>query len=109
MPVRDFRERIPDPGPMILYRITLAVAVAICLVLAVSASAKEPRSASVKREFHLTHPCPATGLRSGAYPGYIKDQVVPLTCGGLDVPSNLQWQTVRDAKAKDRWAKGCAR
>jgi hypothetical protein len=93
MPVRDFRERIPDRGPMILYRITLAVAVAICLVLAVSASAKEPRSASVKREFKLTHPCPATGLR---------------TCGGPDVPSNLQWQTVPDAK--DRWeTKGSAR
>jgi len=71
MPVRDFRERIPGPRTVILYRITLAVAVAICLVLAVSASAKEPRSASVKREFQLTYSCPATGLRSGAYPGYI--------------------------------------
>jgi hypothetical protein len=60
MPVNDFRERIPDGGPMILYRITLAVAVVICLVLAVSASAKEPRSASVKREFQLTHRCPST-------------------------------------------------
>ena len=66
MRVRDFRERIPDRGPMILYRVTLVVAVAVCLVLAVSASAKEPRSASVG-EFQLTHPCPATGLRSGAY------------------------------------------
>jgi hypothetical protein len=68
MRVRDFRERIPDCGPMILYRIALAVAVAVCLVLAVSASAKEPRSPSVKREFQLTHPCRATGLRSGACP-----------------------------------------
>jgi hypothetical protein len=56
MRMRDFRERIPDRGPMILYRIMLAVAVAVCVVLAVSASAKEPRSASVKREFQLTHP-----------------------------------------------------
>jgi hypothetical protein len=71
MRVRDFRERIPDRGPMILYRITLAVAVAACLFLAVSASAKEPGSASVKREFQLTHPCPATGLRSSACLGYI--------------------------------------
>jgi hypothetical protein len=97
MRVRDFRERIPDCGPMILYRIALAVAVAVCLVLAVSASAKEPRSPSVKREFQLTHPCPATGLRSGACPGYIKEHVVPLARGGPDAPSNLQWQTVRDA------------
>ena len=96
MPVRDFRERIPDRGPMILYRITLAVAVAICLVLAVSASAKEPRSPSIKREFQLTRPCPAIGLRSGVCPGYIQEHVVPLARGGPDVPSNLQWQTVRD-------------
>jgi hypothetical protein len=47
--VRDFPERTPDRGPMILYRITLAVAVAVCLVLAVSASAKEPRSAPLTR------------------------------------------------------------
>jgi hypothetical protein len=105
MRVRNFRERIPDRGPMILYRITLAV----CLVLAVSASAKEPRSASVKREFQLTHPCPATGQKSGVCPGYVTDHVVPLACGGSQV-ANLQWQTTRDAKAKDKWeTKGCAR
>jgi hypothetical protein len=110
MPVRDFRERIPDRGPMILYRITLAVAVAICLVLAVSASAKEPRSASVKREFQLTHPCPATGLRSGACPGYVKDHVRALKCGGPDAVSNMQWQTTADTKAKDKWeTKGWSR
>jgi hypothetical protein len=89
MPVRDFRERIPDGGPMILYRITLAVAVTVCLVLAVSASAKEPRSASVKREFQPTHPYPSTGLRSDVCAGYIKDHIVPLACGGPDAPSNL--------------------
>jgi hypothetical protein len=95
---------------MILYRIALAVAVVICLVLAVSASAKEPRSPSVKREFQLTHPCPATGRGRGACPGYIKDHVVPLACGGPDAPSNLQWQTTADAKAKDKWeTKGCVR
>jgi hypothetical protein len=69
---------------MVVYRVTLGVAVVVCLVLAVSASAKEPRSASVKREFQLTHPCPATGLRSSACPGYIKEHVVPLAGGGPD-------------------------
>jgi hypothetical protein len=67
---------------MILYRIALAVAVAVCLVLAVSASAKEPRSAAAKREFQLTHPCPANGHTSGACPGYFKDYIKPLACGG---------------------------
>jgi hypothetical protein len=28
---------------------------------------------------------------------------VALACGGPDAVSNLQWQTIRDARAKDRW------
>jgi hypothetical protein len=58
--------------------------------LPISASAREHRSASVKREFQLTHPCPATGPTSGACPGYVKDHVLPLACGGPDAVSNLQ-------------------
>jgi hypothetical protein len=57
----------------------IAAAFAVCVVL--PGSAKEHRSASVKREFQLTHPCPATGRTSGACPGYVKDHVLPLTCG----------------------------
>jgi hypothetical protein len=73
-------------------------------------SAREHRSASVEHEFQLTHPSPATGLTSGLCPGWVKDYIVPLACGGLDEISNLQWQTIRDAKAKDKWeTKGCAR
>jgi hypothetical protein len=30
------------------------------------------------------------------------DHVVPLACGGADAPSNMQWQTIAEAKAKDR-------
>jgi hypothetical protein len=88
----------------------IAAAFAVFVVLPGSTLAKQPRSASVKREFQLTHPCPATGRTSGACPGYVKDHVVPLACGGPDAPSNMQWQTRADAKAKDRWeTKGCAR
>jgi hypothetical protein len=40
----------------------------------------------------------------------VKDHIVPLACGGPHAVSNLQWQTIRDAKAKDEWeTKGCAR
>ena len=88
----------------------ISAALALCIVLPPAASAREHRSAAVKHEFQLTHPCPATGLTSGACPGYIKDHIVPLVCGGPDAPSNMQWQTIRDAKANDKWeTKGCAR
>jgi hypothetical protein len=81
----------------------ISAALAATIVLPISASAKEHRSASVKGEFQLTHPCPATGCTSGACPGYVKDHVVPFACGGPDAVANLQWQTIRDAKAKDKW------
>lgn len=54
------------------------------------------RSESAKREFMKR-----TGYPKGR-PGYVIDHVVPLACGGADTPSNMQWQTVAEAKAKDR-------
>ena len=87
----------------------ISAALAVCAVMPVSATAKEQRSAAVKREFQLTHPWPVTGLTSGRCPGYVKDHIVPLACGGPDAVSNMQWQTIRDARAKDKWeTKGCA-
>lgn len=74
------------------------------------ASAGEHRSRAVTREFQREHPCPSTGQTTGACPGYWRDHVVPLACGGPDAISNMQWQTVRDARAKDRWErKACSR
>lgn len=53
--------------------------------------------------FKKTHPCPATGKSRGACPGYVIDHIKPLKRGGADTPANMQWQTTREAKAKDRW------
>jgi len=48
-----------------------------------------------------------TGFPHGR-PGYVIDHIKPLACGGADAPSNMQWQTVAAAKAKDRTERvGC--
>lgn len=64
--------------------------------------AAQPRSKSVLAEFQRQHPCPSTGKTKGACPGYIKDHIVPLCGPGKDVVENLQWQTVEEAKEKDK-------
>lgn len=60
------------------------------------------RLATVKRQFALQHPCPSTGKRLPRCPGYVIDHIVPLCACGRDEPGNLQWQTIEDAKRKDR-------
>lgn len=62
-----------------------------------------PDRAKVQRAaFQREHPCPVTGRATGACPGYVVDHIKPLCAGGPDHPSNMQWQTVADAKVKDR-------
>ena len=60
------------------------------------------RSPEAKDEFKKSNPCPSTGKSSGACPGYVIDHVDPLKRGGVDAPSNMQWQTKEQAKEKDR-------
>ena len=49
-----------------------------------------------------THFEAQTGYPHGR-PGYVVDHIIPLKRGGTDAPSNMQWQTKADAKAKDKW------
>jgi hypothetical protein len=65
------------------------------------------RSRAARAEFMRSHPCPATGKTGGRCPGYIVDHVHALECGGPDAPSNMQWQTSADAKAKDKLERQC--
>jgi hypothetical protein len=60
------------------------------------------RSPAARAAFQREHPCPSNGSRSGRCPGYVVDHVEALACGGADTPSNMQWQTVAEARAKDK-------
>lgn len=60
------------------------------------------RDPEQRAKFMRTHPCPSTGKTHGACPGYVVDHVQALKHGGRDDPSNMQWQSVRAAKAKDK-------
>jgi len=54
------------------------------------------RSSAAKRAFMRR-----TGYPHGR-PAYVVDHIIPLACGGGDDPSNMQWQTWAEARAKDR-------
>lgn len=67
------------------------------------ANGRIKRSRTVIADFQRANPCPSTGARRGACRGWVVDHVVPLCACGLDRADNLAWQTVADAKKKDRW------
>ena len=80
------------------------------LVLPNLATARAHRSRAVTRELERENPCPSTGRTNGACPGYVRDHVEPLACGGAEAVSNMQWQTTADERAKDKGERhGCRR
>lgn len=81
----------------------LGIAILLMGLIPIQANARIKRSQSAKVEFKHQHPCPATGAAKGPCKGYVIDHVIPLACGGADAPSNMQWQTVTEGKAKDNW------
>jgi len=95
--------------PLILSFAVLSACTAVQPVPAPSAPAihrdahgRIERSQAARAAFKREHPCPATHLPTGPCPGYIIDHVIALKRGGPDSPANMQWQTVDEAKAKDR-------
>lgn len=69
----------------------------LSLLLQVNVSyATSCRSSSVKHQFDVQQ-----GYPHGRK-GYVVDHVCALVQGGLDITSNMQYQTVADGKTKDR-------
>ena len=93
---------------MLVIMLFLAVFLIAIMTIFTPAEARTYRSRAVTSAFQQDNPCPSTGKAKGACPGYIKDHINPLACGGADAPYNIQWQTTEDAKEKDKWErKGC--
>jgi hypothetical protein len=84
-----------------------------------SSSSSSTRSTSPKRKSttksasHHTYLSKKSTFVPRAANGKIKrsvvDHIVPLECGGVDIASNMQWQTVQEVKIKDRTERNCRR
>jgi len=74
---------------------------AFCLALAIPAYTA-PRSASEIAAFKRENPCPSTGLRRGACPGWQIDHADPICAGGPDRRENMQWLTTQEHHWKTR-------
>lgn len=80
----------------------------LLLALFAEGQCSPDRSAAARSEFVKANPCPATGRTRGACPGWQVDHITPLKCGGEDRPSNMQWLTIEQHKAKTKAeAKSC--
>jgi hypothetical protein len=80
----------------------LAALAALLVLAPEQVLAKTQRDPHQRAAFMKQQPCPSTGKTRGACPGYVVDHIKPLCAGGPDRPSNMQWQTVADAKVKDK-------
>ena len=66
------------------------------------------RRRDVLEAYRKLYPCPSTGKKTGACPGYALDHSKPLACGGCDAVFNLSWlanetKSCKSVYCKDRW------
>ncbi len=79
---------------------SLAFSALLALWVVAPATERLPRSAAEVRAFRNENPCPSTGLKRGACPGWQADHKIPICAGGPDKASNLHWLSVEDHKFK---------
>jgi hypothetical protein len=83
---------------------TAALIISLALPSAFAHSGERiKRDPSQRLAFVKMNPCPATGKTRGRCPGWVVDHIIALKHGGPDRPDNMQWQTIEEAKHKDRW------
>src|SRR5918996_535463 len=88
------------------YTRLIGALVALAPLAAAPAESRRPSTAEI--HFRLDNPCPVTGEIHGPCKGYVIDRIIPIVCGGAEAPENMQWQTLAEAKEKDRWERiGC--
>ena len=75
----------------------------VALAMAIPPSdASVARSRAQKRLFAATHLCPSSHRYGLPCPGNVIDHIDPLACGGPDLASNMQYQTLAEGLAKDK-------
>lgn len=75
------------------------------------------RSAYQRALFVRMYPCPSTGEVTGACPFWQVDHILPVACGGIDAPVNMQWLPIAikacalstGVPCKDRWERSVYR
>lgn len=63
------------------------------------------RSTAVLGAFKRIHPCPSTGLTTGACAGWAMNHVIPLACGGCDSVANLDWMPDEIKSCAEPWCR----
>lgn len=84
----------------------------IALLALLLVACPQHRDRAQVHAFMRLHHCPG-GPDAGSHTrcrGYVVDHICPLACKGKDHPSNMQYQSIAEGKAKDAWErKDCAR
>lgn len=68
------------------------------------------RSTTERYAFDRMTPCPVAWTKPHVCPGHVRDHTIALRCARspeerkwLDSRYNMQWQSIAEGKAKDKW------